>query len=427
MQVVIIGNGVAGITAALELRKRKPACKITIVSNESAYFFSRPALMYIYMGHMRFEDTKPYADPFWDRMRFRRCLDRVIAIDTQKQSIQLENHPSIPYDQLLVATGSQPNRFGWPGQDLEGVQGFYSLQDLHRLEKNSKNLKQAVIVGGGLIGIELAEMLASRGVRVTLLVRESSYWNNVMPNAESAIINAVIREHGIDLRLQCELDQIIDDGYHRACGVVTNQGERLACQLVGLTAGVSPNLSALEGSDIATNRGVLVNEMLGTNLENIYAAGDCAEIVSADGQHRLWQVWYSGIMQGGLAARNMCSEKRPYDPGIWYNSAKFIDLEWHTYGRITCGMDEHKSDPAGCLVWQHASQPQLVRIVHENGRIVGLNALGIRYRHRICERWITERRTLDYVLDHLEEANFDPEFFKRNEDQIKTILKDQMP
>ncbi|MFL0683162.1 MAG: FAD-dependent oxidoreductase [Algoriphagus aquaeductus] len=118
----------------------------------------------------------------------------------------------LTYDVLVIASGSKPNKFGWPGQNLEGVQGLYSRQDLDQMEKNThQGVKRAVIVGGGLIGIEMAEMLAYKKIPVTFLVREKGFWDNVLPKEESELVGRHIREHHIDLRLETELKEILSD------------------------------------------------------------------------------------------------------------------------------------------------------------------------------------------------------------------------
>ena len=163
MNIVIIGNGITGITAARHIRKRSNN-KITVISLESKYFFSRTALMYVYMGHEKFENIQPFENWFWEKNKIDLIQDYVTFIDTENRKINLSNGIVVNYDKLIIATGSRSNKFGWKGQDLNGVQGLYSMQDLELLENNTKNIKRAVIVGGGLIGIELAEMLISRNI-----------------------------------------------------------------------------------------------------------------------------------------------------------------------------------------------------------------------------------------------------------------------
>ena len=425
LNIVIIGNGIAGVTAALELRKRKRDWRITLVSGESDAFYSRTALMYIYMGHMRLVDTQPYEERHWSEQRIERVRGWVAGIDTAAHRVNFDDGSSLAYDKLVLATGSVSNKFGWPGQDLERVQGLYSLQDLELLERNTPGLKRGVIVGGGLIGIELAEMLHSRGIAVTMLARESEYWNNAMPKDESRLIARVIREAHIDLRLQTELAQIVDDGHGRACAVMTGEGERIDCQLVGLTAGVRPNLSALKDSGIATRRGILVNLRLEAQVEDVYACGDCAELQSADGSAtRVEQLWYTGKMQGEVCAENLAGGRRDYERGIWFNSAKFIDLEWHTYGRVSGG--SAPVDPAERHgFWAAENGRHALRIVERDGAVIGMNALGLRHRHRVWERFISEGRSAREVLDRLSEAHFDPEFYRRHESTIRGSLMEQ--
>ena len=421
MHVAIIGNGVTGVTAAIRLRRKQPDWRITLISGESKYHYSRPALMYIYMGHMTYKGTKPFEDDFWSINRLDLRRDWVTAIDAAQKCLTLHRGGDFHFDKLLIATGSKSNKFGWPGQDLKGVQGLYSLQDLRTLYESAKDTHHAVIVGGGLIGIELAEMLHSRNIHVTFLVREPTYWGNVLPKEESGMVNEIIREQGMGLKLQASLKEILDDGNGRACGVVTEDGERMECQFVGLTAGVSSNVDLVKASAIETGRGILVDHRFQTNVSDIYAAGDCAEIVTGGDRNLLQQVWYTGKKQGEVAADVIAGEDRSYDPGIWFNSAKFLDLEYQVYGRVNLNVPGERN-----LFWQHPYQRQSVRIVYTDQGVIGFNLMGIRYRHEVCEAWISEERPVNFVLEHLAEANFDPEFYDRHESEIVPVLREQL-
>ena len=150
MKIVVIGNGITGITAALKIRELRPDWHITVVSRESEHFFSRPALMYIYMGHMSLADTQPHDPGFWADRDLVLRQATVTGIDTAAQRVLLEQGDALAYDKLLLATGSQSNKFGWPGQDLRGVQGLYSFQDLKLMQRQTQGITGAVIVGGGL-------------------------------------------------------------------------------------------------------------------------------------------------------------------------------------------------------------------------------------------------------------------------------------
>jgi NAD(P)H-nitrite reductase large subunit len=414
--IVIIGNGISGITTARHIRKKSDHL-ITVISSETDHFFSRTALMYIYMGHMKYEHTKPYEDWFWKKNRIDLKRAYVSSVDTAGKRLMLSGGEEMAYDKLVIATGSKSNKYGWPGQDLKAVQGLYSYQDLESMERDTKGISRAVIVGGGLIGIEMAEMLLSRNIPVTFLVRESSFWNNVLPEEESAMINRHIREHHVDLRLSTELKEILPDENGRARAVVTGDGETILCQFVGLTAGVSPNIGFLEGSDIETKRGVLVDPFLQTSVKDVYAIGDCAEFREPNGQRRpIEQVWYTGRMMGEALANTLCKSPTRYQPGHWFNSAKFFDIEYQTYGWVWAELRANEES----FYWEDSSGKICLRLVFdkESHQLLGVNNFGIRLRHHAFDKWFEQGKTVEFVLEHLADANFDPELYKTYEQEI---------
>jgi NADPH-dependent 2,4-dienoyl-CoA reductase/sulfur reductase-like enzyme len=369
---------------------------------------------------MRYADTKPFEDSFWDDRRIERRRGWVVGVDTDARRLELHDGSTLGWDRLLVASGSQPSLFGWPGQDLPGVQGLYGLPDLAQLYANTASVRQAVIVGGGLIGIELAEMLHSRNIPVRFLVRERSYWDGVLPAEESRMINDVIRSRGIALELETELGGIEADGAGRAAAAVASDGRRFDCQLVGLTAGVRPNVGFLRGSGVATGRGVLVDDRLRAGAPGVWAAGDCAEIVVVGGS-LIQQVWYTGKMQGEVAGDNIGGADRRYDPGIWFNSAKFFDVEYQTYGQVRRNVPGERN-----LYWEDRQRRRAARIVYTGDGVIGLQALGLRWRHAVAERWLRERRPVAHVLERLDEIAFDPEFEPREERAIARALREQL-
>jgi NADPH-dependent 2,4-dienoyl-CoA reductase/sulfur reductase-like enzyme len=425
--IVIIGNGISGVTLARHIRKLSDK-KITIISGESEFFFSRTALMYVYMGHMTFEHTQPYENWFWKKNRINLKKGFVTSVDTENKRLYLETNEAISYDKLVIATGSKPNKFGWPGQDLKGVQGLYHKQDLETLEiyaPNNQLCKRAVIVGGGLIGIELAEMLTTRKIPVTFLVRETSFWNSVLPKGESEMINHHIQNHHIDLRLNANLKEIISDKNGNVASVVIEgTNEEVPCNFVGLTAGVSPNIDFLKSSTIDTNHGVLVNRFLETNIKDVYAIGDCAEQREAIGNRRpIEAVWYTGRMMGEVLAQTICGNKMTYNPGHWFNSAKFFDIEYQTYGWVFAKpLENHQH-----FHWMHSNDDKCITIeYHSNTReFIGINTFGIRMRHEVFDTWLTEKQTVDYVIQHLDKANFDPEFYSKFEKDIQNAFANQ--
>ena len=418
--IVIIGNGISGVTAARHIRKNSDK-EITIVSSETEEFFSRTALMYVYMGHMKFEHTQPYEPWFWKKNRINLKKGYVSKLNSDSNQIEFNDGEKMTYDKLIIATGSKPNKFGWPGQDLNGVMGMYHKQDLESLEKHApdnKTCKRAVIVGGGLIGIELAEMLHSRNIPVTFLVREQSFWNGVLPKGESEMINREIVNNHIDLRLGVNLKEIKSDDIGNVKSIVIAEtGEEIACNVVGLTAGVSPNVDFLKDSNLEIGRGVKVNRFLETNIKNIYAIGDCAEQHEAIGFRRpIEAVWYTGRMMGETVAQTICGNKIEYKPGHWFNSAKFIDIEYQTYGWVWAQTKENEAR----FYWEHKDGKKCIHLNYDKNtqEFIGINTFGIRMRHEFFDKMLNEKQTVNYVLEHLADANFDPEFYKLHEADI---------
>lgn len=416
-QVVIIGNGISGITAARHIRKESDY-RITVISSETEHFFSRTALMYVYMGHLKYENIKPYEDWFWKKNRIDLIQDHAEKIDTDKKSVVLRSGRSAAYDYLIIASGSQSNFLGWPGEDLRGVQALYSYQDLQKMEANSKDVRHAVIVGGGLIGVEMAEMLSSRKIPVTMLVRELAFWNNVLPRQAASMISRHISSHGIHLKHQCEVEEIIAGENGRVKAIRTKEGEKIDCDFVGITVGVHPNVEWLRDSGIAIKQGILVNEYLETNIAGIFAIGDCVErTYPLEGRKNIEQVWYTARMMGEVIAQTICGIKTRYEPGPWFNSAKFFDIEYQTYGLVGNSLQDDEAD----LYWEHPSGRKAVHLVwnRKNNQLKGINTFGIRLRHETFDRWLREKTKIELVVDRLSEANFDPEFSQRHEREIR--------
>lgn len=292
-----------------------------------------------------------------------------------------------------------------------------SYQDLRSMEQYARDTERAVIVGGGLIGIEMAEMFHSRHIPVTFLVREASFWNGVMPPEESAMINREIRRNGIDLRLQTELKEILSDEHGRARAVITNTGEEIPCQFVGLTAGVSANIALAESAGIETGRAFKVDDYLETSVKDIYAIGDCAELRNpAPNRRAIEAVWYTGKLMGPVLAKTLTGTPTEYKQSTWFNSAKFLDIEWQTYGTVT----NKPAEGLKHLFWEHEDGTKLIRIAYdaETGAVTGFNTMGIRYRKDVCLKWINSHTPIEEVLTNLSLANFDPEFYKTYEQAL---------
>lgn len=408
--IVIIGNGISGITCARNVRKQSND-NITVISSETEHFYSRTALMYVYMGHMKYEHIKPYEDWFWSKNRIQLVKDHVTSVDTESKQLSLQSGRTIKYDKLVIAAGSKSNMPQYPGINLKGVQGLYGMLDVDLMQENTKGIKRGVIVGGGLIGIEMVEMLLSKNIHVTFLIREQVYWNSVLPKEEATLVTKHIKEHFVDLRTGTELKEIKGDNNGNVTSVITNKGEEISCSFVGIAVGVSPNISFLKGSGVETDKGVLVNEYFETNIPDVYSIGDCVQYRSPlPGRKAIEQVWYTGRIHGETLGQTLIGKKTAYNPGPWFNSAKFFDIEYQTYGKVDAKPNEEESS----FYWEHPDGRICFRAVYNKAdeTIIGFNALGMRLNHNLCDRWLQEKRKIDDMMANLHQLNFDPEFLK---------------
>ena len=286
------------------------------------------------------------------------------------------------------------------------------------MEENTKGIQHAVIVGGGLIGIEMAEMLLTRNIKVDFLVRESHFWSGVLPKQDAELIMKHFeKHHGLTMHYGDELEEIVPDQNGRVSRVITKNGTSLNCQFVGLTAGVSPNIDFVKSSKIETHRGILVNRFLETSEKDVYAIGDCAEFREPlENRRPIEQVWYTGKFMGETVAETITGTRREYTPGHWFNSAKFFEIEYQTYGIVLNHLHENQDE----FVYQHATDEVLLHFVFEKDsrKFIGINNFGIRLRHPLFNDWLNRGITIEEVLMNLQSANFDPEFYKKYEQEV---------
>ena len=410
MHFVIIGNGVAGINAAGQIRNRDKAADITIISNESDHFFSRTALMYLFCGQLSETDIEPFPRDHYKRMNYNRVSDEVIGLDAANKTLKTAAGKDISYDRLLIASGSIPRTVGWPGEKLPQVGNFVTWQNLEWLKQTSRNARRACILGGGLIGIETVEILQAAGIQTSFLIREDWFWPIALNKDEGDIVTAHMKHHGIDVQLKTMCREILGKDNHVE-GVLTEDGRTFPCDLVVITIGVMPQTGWLSDSGIELDKsgGIVTGDHMETNLPDVWAAGDCTSVVWFNGVRRPEQLWYTSRDQGRAAGINMVGEPTVYKRGVFYNSAKFFDIEYTTAGYVNFNFEGEKN-------WYlHESDTNhTARITYlPDETVVGFNFLGRRWDHSPLVRWVEEKRPLDWVLKNLHTANFDEEFYSK--------------
>ncbi len=402
MHIVIIGNGVAGITAARFLRKGSDA-DITVVSDEAPFHFSRPAMMYVSMGQLTFAHTKPYEDWFWSKNRIGLRSGKVLALRPHLTgiSVAFDDGTELEATHVILATGSVAALPEWSGRTLRGVQTYVHAGDLDRLEENLKGARHGVVIGGGLIGVEAAEVLHARGVQTTFLIRESAMYRKVFPELEAQWITKHIADHGIHVACGVEVASLharADDAT-RVGMVRTTSGMDIQADIVVVATGVRPRVELAMASGVAVARGIVVDDRFRTSVPNVFAIGDCAELPTG-----VQQLWYTARQHGEHVASVILGRDRPYDGGVYFNSAKFFDLEWQVYGHVpaTSGADDS-------FVWTDEPHQRCLRIAHRDGRVIGIHGIGVRLRQETCTQWIEQGAMIHDVRRTIRRAIFDPE------------------
>ena len=259
-----------------------------------------------------------------------------------------------------------------------------------------------------------------RGLHVSFVIRENWYFPLALDRSEAELVTEQMRGHGVDVRLGVNVTRVLRDEGDRLRAVHLENGGELPADLVVCAIGVVPNTGFLAGSGIALSKGgaIEVDDALRASAPDVLAAGDCANVTWADGSRRPEQLWYTARDQGRAAARSMLGDEVAYRRGTWYNSAKFFDLEYTTAGwvPVLLSWDNTPIDPGPDLrTWfqRVPGRPISQRIVCKGDRVVGFNFLGSRWNHEPLLEWIHERRSLDWVLRHLHEAQFDEELMPR--------------
>jgi len=408
---VIVGNSIAGVEAALAIRRRDADARITLVSGEHAHPFARVSLMYVLCGQLSLRDTELHGRDLYERMRFERVHGWVRRVDPTTRTLHLDDGATVGWDRLLLAVGSRARRLPGTDPDDPAVHHFVRLEDLERLDRAAVRGRSVAVVGGGLIGVEVAEALHARGLRVHFLIREPWYFPVALDGRESEVVAAHIRGHGVDVRTRCAVSGVEPVGEKRRLRLPDGP---LDVDLVVAAVGVEPATGFLAGSGVAVHPqtgGVEVGDDLrSSSTPDVVAAGDCAQVAWADGSRRPEQLWYTARDQGRVAGLAMVGDEVRYRRGTWYNSAKFFDLEYTTAGWIPASHPGAQVPPSeGWTTWYQADGVRTLRVVCKDGVVKGFNALGARWDHTVWLRWIQERRALAWVLPRLAESHFHEE------------------
>jgi NAD(P)H-nitrite reductase large subunit len=346
MESVIIGSGVAGIAAIEAIRSVDSAGEITLIGSDPHGYYSRPGLAYYLTGEI------PDKVLIWKRpedfqnLGVRPILGTVKRILRAEQHVELEGREYVHYDRLLLAVGASAIPLDVPGSRLDGVFKLDHLSDARQIVKNARRGKIAVVVGGGLTGLELVEGLVARGMHVHYVLREDRFWSHVLDFQESKIIEQRLMQEGVQLHHHAEIAEIHGD-QNRVCSVRLKNNTSLRCDMLAYAIGVRPQTHLAKQAALEVDRGILVDEYMQTNDPNIFAAGDVAQVYDPLLKRSVIEsLWTPSREQGTTAGLNMAGRRKMYTKSAALNVTRLAGLTTTIIGTVGQCPDP---DPVGIV------------------------------------------------------------------------------
>jgi len=427
---VIIGMGAAGLAAALSIRQCESKANITLITDDSYGYYSRPGLAYLLAGEVPDRQLFPFPDKLFRDQHFHVIQAVVESIDVENRQLVLQDRRRLSYSSLLIATGASAVIPNVPGIQAEGVVKLDNLSDAHHILKQARKARRAVVIGGGITALELVEGLLAQGIETHYFLRGDRYWSSVLDEVESRIVESRLSMEGVKIHYFTDLLGVREKK-GKVIGVTAQQqGLQVSidCQLVAVAIGIKPRMQLAEAAGIATKRGILVDTMLQTSAPDIYAAGDVAQVYDRQkGDYFLDSLWHPAIQMGRVAGANMAGGKLNYIKKYPLNVTRLAGLVTTIIGRV--GKEDTNSstrpardaDTVGIMrgdseVWRLQPEAELVqtyqgdnrlRLYINQNRVVGAVLMGDQALSHAIQGLIQEEIDIQPIRDALMASNAD--------------------
>ena len=337
---VIIGSGMAGLSAIDALRERDTRADITLVAEEPHGFYSRPGLAYYLTDTIPEKQLFPRTQGELRDLRVNWLKTQATRLLPDAHQVILANGSTLTYDRLLLATGSRAVPPDFTGGDLQGVVKLDNLDDARHILKLSKRGRTAVVVGGGITALELVEGLLSRRLKTHYFLRGDRYWGNVLDETESRIVESRLKHEGVILHYHTQVKLALGKK-GKLIGVETTTGETVSCDVLAIAIGTRPRVELVREAGLKLDRGVLVDEFMQTSAPDVYAAGDVAQVHDPrSGRSVLDTLWSAALAQGRAAGANMAGDRAPYLKSVALNVTRLAGLTTTIIGAVGTGRDE---------------------------------------------------------------------------------------
>lgn len=412
MRYVIIGTGVAGISAVEAIRGVDRSGEVVMLGDDPHGYYSRPGLAYLLTGEVQDKTLFPKTREDYARLKFTYKMARVQGIDRKVKTLQLDDKSLLSYDKLLIATGASAIPLTVPGANLQGVMKLDHLEDARGILKYAKRGRTAIVVGGGITALELTEGLLARGVHVHYLLRGTRYWSNVLDEQESRIVEGRLQAEGVTLHFRSEVQEILGRS-GKVTGVRLLDGRTMKCDMLAYAVGIKPRLELAQSADLVIDRGILVNEYLQSSDPDIYAAGDVAQVYDPfTGRSVLDSLWSPAREQGYAAGLNMAGKNKAYVKAVPFNVTRLAGLTTTIIGAVGSGRDEDVVGIArgdsetwrqlpDAIVAQSGFDINRVRLLVGEDHLIGAIVMGDQKLSAPLQRIISEKINISSIRDGL--------------------------
>ncbi len=415
--VLVIGNGIAGLTAAVEARQYAPDADILIVTAQNHPTINTPALKQFGAGQLAVEQLLAYPPGTERQLGIGVLNQRAHKLDTAARQVYLADGQTVKYGRLLLATGAQPAGLPptCPGRDFDGVMTLHRLEDYLDLRRRLPEVASVVVIGGGYHAAETALLLRQWKVRVTWLIRGPTLLAGTIDEAASDMLVRHIQRQGVDVRLETEAAGIVGR-IGSVVGVVTKEEQFIPCQLVIACTGTAPATELAQGTGVSlsTKHGLKVNERLQTAVPDVYAAGDVAAIFNPQTRRYAPRAqWYSAFQQGRLVAAALTGASIPAGAeagvlGCFWHATQLGEMSVLAAGAPMLSERDHRDNE----VLANGSSRFYRRLVARDNRLIGYLALGERQPGGLAiKRLIDEEINIGEIKRQLLLESFDVRSF----------------
>ncbi len=362
---VIIGDGIAGSSAAETIREHDPDADITVVTEEGEALYNRILIKEFAKGKLPEAPISIHEEDWYAERDIDLALDTVVTgVDTDEKVVQTHESGDIEYDKLLLATGGTPTQLPVDNSDAEGIHHFWTFQDARAIREHADESETGIVVGAGLLGIDLAAICGAQDIDAHYLMRGNRWWRYALSLDGAEIIHDALEDNGVTPVFDSGVDHFTTDDDGVVTGAVDPNGDEFEGEFAGVAIGLNFNTEFLRDADIELDDGIVVDEYMQTNVEDVYAAGDVTRFYDTIlGEHAQNGAWGSAKEQGAVAGENMIADgDRESFRWVSSYSITHFDFPFLSFGHPTLG-DDHAERKYSDTEWR--------RLAFNDGKLVG--------------------------------------------------------